>query len=399
MLYIEELYLKGYRTIQGLKTTLNPGLNIIIGKNGTGKTNFMQFLAKVLRFSEVDIPEFSSVLTLKNVGKKDVWKLSIENSIKDEMADHGYVKTNNQVIRLEENGKEREWSQTIPEIFMIDNPLKLLLVFVKHGFPEDYSLIDKPFEFTFSARGISSSLSSEITNSQRPHFLKGLFINISFSLRDNYKAKPKYSIGGDREIVKKSLKNAFKFIEQLKQPLNKFTNIKDLRFHEGFIFSEDLEKGESKVGNLYLEFYVNNQWLPFNSLSDGTKRLFYIISEIAIKTDFTYSSGGFGNRQEEQPVIVLLEEPELGIHPHLLFNLLQFLKDSSVDKQIILTTHSPQVLDILELDELDRILIAKLEKGSTSLEHLSEEQKAKAVRFIESEAYLSDYWKHSDLEE
>lgn len=407
MLYIEKLYLKGYRTIQGLSTTLRPGLNIIIGKNGTGKTNFMQFLAKVLRFTKVDIPEFSSTLTLKNEGKEDVWKLSIENFLRDDSGANGYIVTDNQTIRLEENGKERDWSNPFEYPLFTTSPQKLLLVFVKHGLPEDYVLVDKPFEFTFSFRGIFASLANEITDSNRPHFLKGLFINISFSLRNNFKARPNYGVGIDHEILKETLSQAFQYVEQLKQPLSKFSNIKDLRFSEGYIFSdftensekENPEKGNSKVSNLYLEFYVNNRWLPFRSLSDGTQRLFYIISEIATKTYFTYSSEGFGIQQEEQPVIILLEEPELGIHPQLLFNLMQFLKESSLNKQIILTTHSPQVLDVINHDELDRIFIAKLEHGKTVLNHLTEEQKEKAADYMQSEAYLSDYWKYSDLED
>jgi predicted ATP-dependent endonuclease of OLD family len=75
-----------------------------------------------------------------------------------------------------------------------------------------------------------------------------------------------------------------------------------------------------------------------------------------------------------------------------------FLKEQSRHKQIIITTHSPQVLDILNKDELGNIIIASYEKGEgTKLRHLDEKEIAKAQQYME-EDYLSDYWRFSDLE-
>ena len=38
------VHLKGYKSIRDLSVDLKQGLNIIIGANGSGKTNFMEFL-------------------------------------------------------------------------------------------------------------------------------------------------------------------------------------------------------------------------------------------------------------------------------------------------------------------------------------------------------------------
>ena len=96
---------------------------------------------------------------------------------------------------------------------------------------------------------------------------------------------------------------------------------------------------------------------------------------------------------------ILLEEPELGIHPHQLHQLMQFIKEQSREKQIILTTHSPQVLDVLGPDELDRVIICHSDpKNGTQLSHLTEKEIAKAKKYMKEEAFLSDYWRFSDLE-
>ena len=132
------------------------------------------------------------------------------------------------------------------------------------------------------------------------------------------------------------------------------------------------------------EFFVNNQWLLWSQLSDGTKRIFYLISEITSINKGT----------------ILIEEPELGTHPDQLHQLMTFLKEQSKTKQILVTTHSPQVLNILNDDELDRIIITKYDtEQGTKMFHLSEEKIKKAQSYMEEEGlWLSDYWVHSDLE-
>ena len=142
---------------------------------------------------------------------------------------------------------------------------------------------------------------------------------------------------------------------------------------------EDLES----IENIYFEFYINNQWVPWSYLSDGTKRIFYLITEVT-----ALRNNG----------VALIEEPELGVHPHQLHLLTQFLKEQSESKQIIITTHSPQVLNVLDADELNRIIIAEMIDNGTQLKHLDERRIEKARSYMRDEAYLSDYWLHSDLE-
>ena len=43
-LYLKEVHLSGYKSIKDVEIDFQPGLNIIIGKNAAGKTNFLKFL-------------------------------------------------------------------------------------------------------------------------------------------------------------------------------------------------------------------------------------------------------------------------------------------------------------------------------------------------------------------
>lgn len=63
-----------------------------------------------------------------------------------------------------------------------------------------------------------------------------------------------------------------------------------------------------------------------------------------------------------------------------------------------MTTHSPQALDSLENNELDRIVIAYTSPNlDTQFRHLNEGELSKAHEYIK-EDFLSDYWLYSDLE-
>jgi predicted ATPase len=175
--------------------------------------------------------------------------------------------------------------------------------------------------------------------------------------------------------------------------LNIYSPIEKIRISPDYKITKDTHNGRISLSNFYLEFRINETWINYGLLSDGTKRLFYILTELIDLNDEEIKG------QEIYPIITLLEEPELGIHPHQLHKLMQFIKEQSEEKQIILTTHSPQVLDVLGPDELDRIIICYYdnEKG-TQLRHLTEREMEKAKSYIQDE-FLSDYWIHSDLEE
>lgn len=173
-------------------------------------------------------------------------------------------------------------------------------------------------------------------------------------------------------------------LEPLNKNLNSCSPIEKVRFDQKRVLQYVDETTNTLVlENLMLQFFVAGKWLYWTQLSDGTKRLFYLISTITYCEQF-----------------ILLEEPELGIHPDQLYKFMDFLKEQSKEKQIILTTHSPDVLNILEKNELDRIIVTRYdaEKG-TQMHHLSPNQVQKAHIYMEETGDVSDFWVHSNLEE
>lgn len=136
----------------------------------------------------------------------------------------------------------------------------------------------------------------------------------------------------------KKLINSFKLlfptidrIECIKIPLTKDHETRS-DDDSSVIFHEDLFTLSFKDSKL-------TQTLRFEALSDGTKRIFYTLV-CAVLSDIDNCS------------LMILEEPENSIHPSLLQSYLRILDDLSGDCKIIFTSHSPYMIQYLDLNDI-----------------------------------------------
>lgn len=67
----------------------------------------------------------------------------------------------------------------------------------------------------------------------------------------------------------------------------------------------------------------------------------------------------------EEGDIILIEEPERNIHPALFIQLVSMMKEVSLKKQVIITTHSPEILNYCDLESIH--LISRSEDGFSRL--------------------------------
>jgi predicted ATPase len=52
---IREVYVDGYRSLASIKIPLKPGVNILVGPNGGGKTNILSFFEFLSRVASVKV--------------------------------------------------------------------------------------------------------------------------------------------------------------------------------------------------------------------------------------------------------------------------------------------------------------------------------------------------------
>jgi predicted ATPase len=91
------------------------------------------------------------------------------------------------------------------------------------------------------------------------------------------------------------------------------------------------------------------------NMSDGTLRVLGLLLAIY---------------QPNRPNVVAVEEPEATIHPAAAEIVIQVLLDAAKEKQILITTHSPDILDYKHLTD-DQIRVVTMERGGTLISPIS----------------------------
>ncbi len=100
------------------------------------------------------------------------------------------------------------------------------------------------------------------------------------------------------------------------------------------------------------------------NMSDGTLRALGILLAL-----FQSPNGG------RQVSLIAVEEPETALHPAAAGVLLDALREASGNRQVIVTSHSPDLLDSRDLPA-DAILAVSAEDGATSIGALKPEERA-----------------------
>ncbi len=387
--YISHVELGGYKSIYKMEIDLLPGLNIIIGPNGSGKTNFVDFLCEGFKSvsRNFDNEEILFKSTIKDDSNSKYSTFSYE--ILPLLNNDTFIFEYKHSVKIddveEEKILEKSTFQIHPNslVFMIlHSGFKSSLLKISNSLP-DLQGITEDVHFKASGRvrgeenrGITYTIKGlKVGHSSARALIESICKNFLLSLHQIEETVS--VIGGTYSLSKIKLDN------RIINNLHRYTPIKDLRIKEGYRVLE--KNGEYLFDNIGYEYLIEGQWLRWHQLSDGTKRLFYIVTEVTAVSAY------------KGPI--LIEEPELGIHPDQLFRLMDFLLEQAEDKQIILTTHAPMVLDVLGQDDLDRIIITEYDKDKgTTMRHLTKEQKERTQTYMDEEGWLRDYWINADLE-
>ncbi|MBF0506261.1 MAG: AAA family ATPase [Nitrospirae bacterium] len=121
----------------------------------------------------------------------------------------------------------------------------------------------------------------------------------------------------------------------------------------------------------------SDQYFGAASLSDGTLRF------IALATLFLQP-------ENLRPSVILVDEPELGLHPAAITMLASLVKQASVKTQVILSTQSPLLLDHFQPED---VLVADRVEGSTQFTRLDS---TKLTTWLEDYS-LGQLWEKNEL--
>jgi len=168
--------------------------------------------------------------------------------------------------------------------------------------------------------------------------------------------KPMNEHGGNWASILKDQSDA-RWIDDLVKALNSLTQEID-----------DLEVGQL-TSFLLPRFRHGNagesqkaKWFDASQESDGILRMAGLITALL---------------QEPHLPLIGIEEPELTIHPGMIPVVFDYIKQASRYSQVVVTTHSPELLDVIK--DVQQIRVVSKNKDHTIISPISEEQKS-AVR-------------------
>jgi predicted ATPase len=104
-------------------------------------------------------------------------------------------------------------------------------------------------------------------------------------------------------------------------------------------------------------FGDNAKWFDAALESDGTLRVAGIVSALL---------------QEPALTLTGIEEPELTVHAGMVPLLYDYLAEAALSTQVIITTHSPELLDLVPIDD---VRVVQRLAGTTTVSRVEEDQR------------------------
>lgn len=326
---LENIKIEGYKSIRKLDLGLRP-INILIGSNGVGKSNFISFFKLVNNIYEQRLQKYAlknGADNLLHFGRKETKEIK------------GYLDFGNNAYSFALEPKN-DGSLFIAMEESINHQAPNNSVFLSAGVQES---------------GIKDSSSAGNIHLQTYKIYHFHDTSVSAPLRSPANID-------DNRILKEDGDNlaAYLYLLQHKYPKN-FKRIEKIiqsiaPFFEKFNLQPD-RLDESRIKLVWNEVDHPDTYFDASHLSDGSLRF------IALATLLL---------QPELPEIIIIDEPELGLHPVAINKLAGMIRSASQKGcQIIVSTQSVNLInnfepeDIVTVDKVDnQSSFARLDSGN-----------------------------------
>ena len=347
---ITELTISNYRSV-GPNVTIRPGrLSILIGPNGSGKSNILDVLSFVRDAVTLGLPAaitnrggIDSVRRRSHGHPFNVY-IGLKVKLKNGYADYSFEITGD---RLEEYRVKSEKAVVYSDRGIIGE-------FYREG--QEWIKVTgaKP---RIDEESLALTALGGATN-YKPlvDFLSQITVYAIFpdTLRKVQRfdpARPMKRHGENwvsilRELAREPAK------DDLIAGLHKLTgDIKDVRVTSaaGYLVAEFKQSTKARK---------SKRWFAADQQSDGTLRVAGLLTALL---------------QNPPLPVIGIEEPELTVHPGALPMIYDYLRQASEVSQVIITTHSPIMLDVVDVNR-DAIFVVNRVEGKTDIKQVTDEQ-------------------------
>jgi len=409
---ITKIRVTNFKNFRDLEVELGK-FNVLIGANASGKSNFIrifEFLRDIANHgldNAVSMQGGIEYLRNINIGPSENFSLEIVSDqefrrllrakekealvmntyetiykfiIKFRKRGSGFeiaedsLTQKGRLVRLERRKKEIEEKEDLGEgkIILSNVRGKVKVDFsLPEGLPVEKSDMFPPFLLK-GEKVPSKTLLIEAPFLFLPPFQE-IFTDVSIYDFDPKLPKKAVPITGKMELEEngENLAIVLKSILEDKEKERKLSNlVRDLL---PFVNKLDVEKfGDKSLLFKLEEIYAQKQYLPAPLISDGTINM----SALVIALYF-----------EEKP-LTIIEEPERNIHPSLISRVVEMMKEASQKKQIIVTTHNPEMVRHADLQSI--LLISRDKEGFSTISRPSEKEEVKA--FLQNEIGIEELY-------
>lgn len=407
---LKRIAIENYRSCLRTSLDIHPNLSVLIGPNSSGKTNILQAIMFLYKMAQEQHRLLRSSVATNNSRIKVKFELpnarvQLRASVDayTDASNHDVISSSRQKWALENNAGARIQSDLPLEFashwrhdkegelryFVYHAQLNLRTPHAKAPPPLPDWANDALMEVARYCGGIRYYSASQFTN---PGICPA-----SFEIEREPGHRTLVPLRGHAKVLHKM------YTAKKEDPNDRFMRfieivgpkglrlVDDITFKEVYTSSTDhtvLVGGKVEIRKKHKllvipNFRIGKQKLSPNQLSEGTFKtlalLFHVITQ--------------------ESTVLLVEEPEVCVHLGLLASILELIKSASLQKQIIISTHSDYVLDHVEPENVYRVML-DASHGTRAL-HIRNTMTPKEYsalrRYLREEGNLGDYWRAGGL--
>lgn len=372
MTHIQNLTVRGYKSIKSMDKFALRKLNVLIGANGAGKSNFIslfRFLASVVGDNfAFDVQKWGGPEALLHYGSKVTPQMALEIQFSATEGatgsfENGYRVTleatqDNRLIFSREEPMVRGAGYSVPKVYPLGAGHDAARIRTDKGSPSatvsryvlDKLQIWRQYHFHDTGDTAAVKRIHAVNDNLR---LKPDAANLAAYLR-KLKTTPSYESSYDRIV--ETIRRAAPFFGD-------------------FVFRDDATE--------FIELEWTERGRPdtpwkAHVLSDGTLR-FIGLTTLLLQP------------KSLQPDTVLIDEPELGLHPFAINLLAEMLKEAAESKQVIVSTQSVELLNNFQPED---VVVVQREGDASVFKRLEAEELAD---WLTEDYSLGELWKRNVL--